>query len=107
MKLYGNLHSSILNLSKVSTMVAVALVGAVVMLAGSASAGERVIYNFAGGNDGIGSNDLISDRAGNLYGTTFNGGGSAGAGTAYELSPPAQQGGQFSIPCFHVTSPIL
>ena len=101
MKLYGNLHSSILNLSKVSTMVAVALVGAVVMLAGSASAGERVIYNFAGGNDGIGSNDLISDRAGNLYGTTFNGGGSAGAGTAYELSPPAQQGGAWTETILH------
>jgi uncharacterized repeat protein (TIGR03803 family) len=96
MKLCGILHSSILNLSKVSTILAVALVGAVVMLAGSASAGERVIYNFMGGNDGIGSNDLISDRAGNLYGTTFNGGGSAGAGTVYKLSPPAQQGGAWT-----------
>ena len=95
--LHGNIYSSILNLSKVSTMLAVALVaGTVVVFAGSAFAGERVIYNFTGGNDGIGSNDLISDRAGNLYGTTFNGGGSAGAGTAYELSPPAQLGGAWT-----------
>lgn len=64
----------------------------VVTWAASAFAAERVIYSFAGGKDGIGSNALISDCAGNLYGTTFNGGGSAGAGTVYELSPPAQLG---------------
>jgi uncharacterized repeat protein (TIGR03803 family) len=64
--------------------------------AGSASAAERVIYTFQGGNDGIGPNDLITDRAGNLYGTTFNGGGPAGAGTVYELSPPAQLGGAWT-----------
>jgi uncharacterized repeat protein (TIGR03803 family) len=98
MKFYGILHSSILNLSNlVSTMPAVAL-GAVtvVVFAGSAAARDRVIYNFQGGNDGIGSNDLIADRAGNLYGTTFNGGGSAGAGTVYELSPPALPGGAWT-----------
>jgi uncharacterized repeat protein (TIGR03803 family) len=99
MKPYGNLHSLILkptrilnSTSVVFTMLAAAL-GVVVMFAGSTFAAERVIYNFQGGNDGIGSNDLIADRAGNLYGTTFNGGGSAGAGTVYELSPPAQPGG--------------
>jgi hypothetical protein len=98
MKLYGNLHSSILNLSSlVSTMLAVALgLVMVAALVGRSFASERVIYNFTGGNDGVGSNDLIADRAGNLYGTTFNGGGSAGAGTAYELSPPAQQGGPWT-----------
>lgn len=98
MKLYGNRHSSVPNPSNlVSAMVAVALVvGAVVVFAGSAFAAERVIYAFAGGNDGIGSNDLITDRAGNLYGTTFNGGGSAGAGTVYELSPPEQRGGAWT-----------
>src|SRR6202035_5486990 len=66
MRLYGNFHSPVLSL--VSTMLAVALcLGAVAVLAGSAFAAERVIYNFTGGNDGIGSNDLIVDRAGNLY----------------------------------------
>jgi len=98
MKAYRSLPSSILNLSHlVSTMLAAAL-GAitVVVFAGSAAARDRVIYNFRGGNDGIGSNDLIADRAGNLYGTTFNGGGPAGAGTVYELSPPEQQGGDWT-----------
>jgi uncharacterized repeat protein (TIGR03803 family) len=98
MKLYGSLHSSILNLSNlVLTMLAVAL-GAVtvVVFTGSAAAGDLIIYNFQGGTDGIGSNDLIADWAGNLYGTTFSGGGSAGAGTVYKLSPPAQQGGAWT-----------
>jgi len=98
MKLFEYLHSSILDpFNLVSMILAVAMVvGAVVIFPGSASAGERVIYSFAGGNDGIGSNDLIADGAGNLYGTTFNGGGSAGAGTVYELSPPAQRGGAWT-----------
>ena len=66
------------------------------VLAGSAFASDRVLYAFKGGNDGIGSNNLIADRNGNLFGTTFNGGGSSGAGTVYELSPPAQLGGAWS-----------
>jgi uncharacterized repeat protein (TIGR03803 family) len=98
MKHSGILDSSNLNRSNlVSTILAVTLIlGTVVVFAGSTLAAERVIYNFKGGNDGIGSNALIADRAGNLYGTSFNGGGSAGAGTVYELSPPAQQGGAWT-----------
>ena len=94
MKVYGNFHSSIFNsLRLLSTVLIVTLV---FMLQGSAFAGEQVIYNFLGGNDGIGSSDLVADQAGNLYGTSFDGGGPAGAGTVYELSPPAQQGGNWS-----------
>jgi uncharacterized repeat protein (TIGR03803 family) len=95
MKLHGNLRSTTLTPSHlVSTMLAAAL--AVAALGPRAFAAEGVIYTFTGGNDGIGSNDLIADRAGNLYGTTFNGGGSAGAGTVYKLSPPAQPGGTWT-----------
>jgi uncharacterized repeat protein (TIGR03803 family) len=68
----------------------------VLTLSGTVLAQEQVIYHFTGGNDGIGSNDLIADSAGNLYGTTFDGGGQAGAGTVYELSPPAQPGGTWT-----------
>ncbi|HET9308133.1 MAG TPA: choice-of-anchor tandem repeat GloVer-containing protein [Candidatus Sulfotelmatobacter sp.] len=91
------LHSSILKSSFFTTITAtgVLLVVAVVF-ASSALAAERVIYAFKGGSDGIGSNALIADRAGNLFGTTFNGGGSSGAGTVYELSPPAQLGGAWT-----------
>ena len=53
---------------------------------------ESVIYPFAGGSDGENPYDgLIFDTAGNLYGTTASGGGSAnctnGCGTVFELSP--------------------
>ena len=48
---------------------------------------ETVIYSFAGGNDGSSpAAALIMDKAGNLYGTTRLG-GSANAGTVFELSP--------------------
>lgn len=47
---------------------------------------ETVLYSFAGGNDGESPFDgVISDAAGNLYGTTAYGGG--GIGTVFELSP--------------------
>ena len=48
---------------------------------------ETVVYRFTGGSDGdspyIGS--LIFDRAGNVYGTDWD--GTAGGGTVYQLSP--------------------
>jgi uncharacterized repeat protein (TIGR03803 family) len=48
---------------------------------------ETVIYNFQGGNDGANPvGGLIVDGAGNLYGTTFDG-GINGGGVVYELSP--------------------
>ena len=48
---------------------------------------EAVVHSFAGGaNDGAYPEDsLIIDSAGNLYGTTFNG-GPANAGTVFKLS---------------------
>ncbi len=48
---------------------------------------ETILYNFQGLNDGqnpVGG--VVVDRAGNLYGTTFDGGVNGG-GTVYELSP--------------------
>jgi uncharacterized repeat protein (TIGR03803 family) len=55
---------------------------------------ETVLYDFAGGSDGklpdgFGGGALVFDQAGNLYGTTANGGGTGcdyGCGTVYELS---------------------
>ena len=48
---------------------------------------EKVIHTFGGSSDGSnpGYATLLFDQAGNIYGTT-QGGGSAGAGTAYELT---------------------
>ena len=48
---------------------------------------QTVLYTFQGGSDGqnpVGG--VILDKAGNLYGTTFDGGDNGG-GTIYELSP--------------------
>jgi uncharacterized repeat protein (TIGR03803 family) len=48
---------------------------------------ERVLYSFAGGLDGANPiGGVVFDEAGNLYGTTENGGAS-GDGTVFELSP--------------------
>lgn len=47
---------------------------------------ETLLYNFTGGADGWGPNALIRDSAGNLYGTTENG-GAAGDGVVFKLSP--------------------
>lgn len=62
---------------------------------GSATAAgfpEKILHRFKGGSDGSGpSAALIADKAGNLYGTTTNGGTGCqdGCGTVFELSPSA------------------
>ena len=51
---------------------------------------ETVLYSFTGEPDGAGpQGDLIFDRAGNLYGTTFYGGqgSNGGNGVVYRLTP--------------------
>ena len=53
-----------------------------------------VLYNFAGGDDGNGPwSGVISDSAGNLYGTTLSGGNPgcqwSGCGMVFELTPSA------------------
>ena len=54
---------------------------------GVRAATTTIIYSFAGGGDGeYADTDLIRDSAGNLYGTTVQGGTSA-SGTVWELSP--------------------
>jgi uncharacterized repeat protein (TIGR03803 family) len=60
---------------------------------------ETLLYSFTGGEDGGGPNSvLLEDSAGNLYGTTKEGGnsecGGSGCGVIFELSP--QSGGQWS-----------
>ena len=50
---------------------------------------ESLLYSFSGGNDGdFPENGVTFDSAGNLYGTTSEG-GSNGYGTVFELSPSA------------------
>ena len=53
---------------------------------------ETPIHLFAGGSDGANpfGADIVFDQAGNIYGTTYNGGSGAcslGCGTVYKLTP--------------------
>jgi hypothetical protein len=61
---------------------------------------ETVLYNFTGGDDGgVPANGLTADPAGNLFGTTNDGGQygfQKGAGTAFQLAPPAVNGGAWT-----------
>jgi len=62
---------------------------------------ETTLYKFAGIPDGENPNgDLVIDGAGNLYGTTTEGGNGCstrnGCGTVFELSPPSQPGGSWT-----------
>lgn len=58
-----------------------------------AFAGFINLWNFGSVDDGANAiATLVHDRAGDLYGTTQNG-GNHGGGVAFELSPPATNGG--------------
>jgi hypothetical protein len=61
---------------------------------------ETVLYNFTGANDGgVPANGLVADSAGNLYGTTNDGGQygeQKGAGTAFQLAPPPLKSGAWT-----------
>jgi uncharacterized repeat protein (TIGR03803 family) len=59
---------------------------------------ERVIYSFQEGTDGNSPiSNLVFDKAGNLYGTTSEGG--LGSGTIFELTPVG--GGQWTETVVH------
>src|SRR5262249_42725107 len=89
--------------------------GVVFMLAPPASAGaewtQTVLHSFAGDpNDGnTPLAGLVIDGHGNLYGTTFRGGGRCinpvgGCGVVFKLSPPAKPGGAWTETVLHVFS---
>lgn len=69
--------------------------GTVFELSPSGSQGwsETTLYQFQVNSDGqLPVAGLLFDQIGDLYGTTMAGGTTAGAGTVFELMPPAQQG---------------
>jgi uncharacterized repeat protein (TIGR03803 family) len=56
--------------------------------AGQTAWTETVLVSFNGANGNGPAAGLIADSAGNLYGTT-NEGGASGLGTVFKLTPPA------------------
>jgi uncharacterized repeat protein (TIGR03803 family) len=84
------------------TFLSAMLIATPMILAGRAlgsGPSEKVLYSFSGGSDGANPvGGLVADKAGNLYGTTSEGGSSnctAGCGIVFELIPPATLGGQW------------
>jgi len=81
---------------------------ALMMLAASVAVfGQSAIYHFKGGADGNWPMaTMVADAAGNLYGTTYEGGGSTkcggaknypfGCGIVFELTPPASRTGPWT-----------
>src|SRR5579863_5598253 len=60
---------------------------------------EKILYNFASNNTSNVVSALVSDAAGNLYGTTLNGGTYYYYGTVFEVSP--QAGGKWTGTTLH------
>jgi uncharacterized repeat protein (TIGR03803 family) len=55
------------------------------------------LYSFTAFEDGVNpQGGIIFDKAGNLYGTTSQGGVASNGGTVFELSPPATEGGEWT-----------
>ena len=74
-------------------------IGAIALSAAAAST-TKIIYSFAGGNDGeYLDTDLVIDGAGNLYGSTVQG-GKFGSGTVFQLSPSSSGWTHTVLYCF-------
>src|SRR5579862_6331791 len=57
---------------------------------------ESTIFTFKQANGSHPTASLVADSAGNLYGTTIEGGSSADGGTVFRLAPPTQGGGHWT-----------
>jgi hypothetical protein len=75
---------------------------------------QNILHEFGNGTDGSSPlADVIFDKAGNLYSTTWIGGSGAtssscyyhGCGTVFELSPPALEGGDWTETILHSFGP--
>jgi uncharacterized repeat protein (TIGR03803 family) len=78
--------------------------GTVFELSPPASGGawmETVLHSFASSGDGNSPlANLIFDKAGNLYATTWEG-GDFGKGTVFQLTPPTSEGGEWTETILH------
>jgi uncharacterized repeat protein (TIGR03803 family) len=86
-------HRSLLWTIFLRTSAALVFAIALVVAASQSAHGQKftVVYSFAGGNDGQAPYaGLVRDSAGNLYGTTYFGGGS-GYGTVFKVDPTGKK----------------
>jgi uncharacterized repeat protein (TIGR03803 family) len=81
----GNMGRKPLSILITGVLATVALFAMIV--SAGATGSTKVIYSFAGDEDGeYPSTELVRDGAGNLYGTTVQG-GEFGSGTVFQLAP--------------------
>ncbi|MHB8216320.1 MAG: choice-of-anchor tandem repeat GloVer-containing protein [Candidatus Sulfotelmatobacter sp.] len=74
-------------LSRVLIVILIILAIATLPVTSASASTTQVIYSFAGGQDGeYLDTDLVMDSAGNIYGTSVQG-GDFGSGTVFQLSP--------------------
>ncbi|PYX31329.1 MAG: hypothetical protein DMG77_07230 [Acidobacteria bacterium] len=70
-----------------TTILAVITVVAILSSISSAASTTKLVYSFAGGSDGeYTDTDLVMDQAGNIYGTSVQG-GLYGGGTVFQVTP--------------------
>jgi uncharacterized repeat protein (TIGR03803 family) len=67
---------------------------------------ENILFSFEGINGGFPTANVIFDKAGNLYSTTYEGGGVGtcyleGCGTVFRLTPPATEGAGWTETVLH------
>jgi uncharacterized repeat protein (TIGR03803 family) len=78
------------SLQRVTRLLTI-LIGVLLFIGSAIAQTEKVLYSFRGGTDGINpSTPLIADAAGNLFGSTTDGGGGVcpgGCGVVFELKP--------------------
>ena len=75
-----------LRFSVVNRSFAVLAIVTMLLTAATAASTEKTLYAFAGNSDGeYADTELVRDSAGNLYGTTVQGG--TGAGTVFQVTP--------------------
>jgi len=81
--LFGPSHA----VSRVLIVIVIVLAIASLTVSSASGSTTEVIYSFAGGQDGeYLDTDLVMDSAGNIYGTSVQG-GDFGSGTVFQLSP--------------------
>jgi len=83
----GTTRSSQSKFSQAIRTILAILAPIALLLSAASASSTKVIYAFAGGNDGAYlDTDLVIDSAGNLYGSTVQG-GTHSSGTVFQLSP--------------------